>query len=40
MPFGLALNSTLLEDCFGPFPIVRIVINATFTRSENTIIAH
>jgi hypothetical protein len=40
MPFGLALNSTLLEVCFGPFPIVWIVINATFTKCENTIVAH
>jgi len=30
MPFGLALNSTLLGICFGLFPIVWIVINAIF----------
>ena len=30
MPFGLAINSTLLGICFGLFPIVWIVINAIF----------
>jgi lactate permease len=30
MPIDLALNSTLLGICFGLFPIVWIVINATF----------
>ena len=32
MPLGLALNSTLLGICFGLFPIVWIVINATFLK--------
>jgi lactate permease len=32
MPVGLALNSTLLGICFGLFPIVWIVINATFPK--------
>jgi lactate permease len=32
MPIGLALNSTLLGICFGLFPIVWIVINATFLK--------
>lgn len=30
MPFGLAINSTLLGICFGLFPIIWIVINAIF----------
>jgi lactate permease len=30
MPIGLALNSTLAGIAFGLFPIVWIVINATF----------
>lgn len=30
MPFGLAINATLLGICFGLFPIVWIVINAIF----------
>lgn len=30
MPFGLALDATLLGICFGLFPIVWIVINAIF----------
>ncbi len=34
MPIGLALNSTLLGICFGLFPIVWIVINATFLKYE------
>ena len=34
MPLGLALNSTLLGICFGLFPIVWIVINATFLKYE------
>ena len=32
MPIGLALNSTLLGICFGLFPIVCVVINATFLK--------
>ena len=32
MPIDLALNSTLLGICFGLFPIVWIVINATFLK--------
>jgi lactate permease len=36
MPFGLALNATLLGICFGLFPIVWIVINATFSKYTNT----
>ena len=32
MPIGLALNSTLLGVCFGLFPIVWIIINATFLK--------
>ena len=39
MPFGLALNSTLLGICFGLFPIVWIVINATFPKYKNTRVA-
>ncbi|MBA2712571.1 MAG: L-lactate permease [Rubrobacteraceae bacterium] len=36
MPFGLALNATFLGICFGLFPIVWIVINATFPKHKNT----
>ena len=36
MPVGLALNSTLLGICFGLFPIVWIVINATFPNYKYT----
>src|SRR5215211_712413 len=36
MPIGLALNSTLLGICFGLFPIVWIVITATFPKYKNT----
>ena len=36
MPIGLALDSTLLGICFGLFPIVWIVINATFPKYKNT----
>jgi lactate permease len=36
MPIDLALNSTLLGICFGLFPIVWIVINATFSKYKNT----
>ena len=36
MPFGLALNATLLGICFGLFPIVWIVINATFPNYKYT----
>ncbi len=32
MPIGLALNSTLLGICFGLFPIVWLVINATLLK--------
>ena len=39
MPVGLALNSTLLGICFGLFPIVWIVINATFSKHKNTRVA-
>jgi lactate permease len=39
MPIGLALNSTLLGICFGLFPIVWIVINATFSKYKNTRVA-
>jgi lactate permease len=39
MPIGLALNSTLLGAAFGLFPIVWIVINATFPKSKNTRVA-
>jgi lactate permease len=39
MPIGLALNSTLLGICFGLFPIVWIVINATFPKYKNTRVA-
>jgi lactate permease len=39
MPVGLALNSTLLGICFGLFPIVWIVINATFPKYKNTMVA-
>jgi lactate permease len=39
MPVGLALNSTLLGICFGLFPIVWIVINATFPKYKNTRVA-
>ena len=39
MPMGLALNSTLLGICFGLFPIVWIVINATFPKYKNTRVA-
>jgi len=39
MPLGLALNSTLLGICFGLFPIVWIVINATFSKYKNTRVA-
>jgi lactate permease len=39
MPFGLALNATLLGICFGLFPIVWIVINATFPEYKNTRVA-
>jgi len=36
MPIPLALNSTLLGICFGLFPIVWIVINATFPNYKYT----
>jgi len=36
MPVGLASNSTLLGICFGLFPIVWIVINATFPNYKYT----
>ena len=39
MPIGLALDSTLLGICFGLFPIVWIVINATFPKYKNTRVA-
>jgi lactate permease len=39
MPIDLALNSTLLGICFGLFPIVWIVINATFSKYKNTRVA-
>lgn len=39
MPIDLALNSTLLGICFGLFPIVWIVINATFPKYKNTRVA-
>jgi hypothetical protein len=39
MPIGLALDSTLLGMCFGLFPIVWIVINATFPKYKNTRVA-
>src|SRR5215210_3906520 len=39
MPIGLALNSTLLGAAFGLFPIVWIVINATFPKYKNTRVA-
>jgi lactate permease len=39
MPIDLALNSTLLGICFGLFPIVWIVINATFSNYKNTRVA-
>jgi lactate permease len=39
MPIALALNSTLLGICFGLFPIVWIVINATFSNYKNTRVA-
>jgi lactate permease len=39
MRLGLALDSTLLGICFGLFPIVWIVINATFSKYKNTRIA-
>ena len=39
MPFGLALNATLLGICFGLIPIVWIVINATFSKYKNTRVA-
>ena len=35
MPIDLALNSTLLGICFGPFPIVWIVVNATFPKYKH-----
>src|ERR687889_1459733 len=35
MPVSLALNSTLAGIAFGLFPIVWIVINATFTRHKS-----
>jgi lactate permease len=39
MPIGLALNSTLLGICFGLFPIVWIVINATFSKYKHARVA-
>jgi lactate permease len=36
MPIGLAVDSTLLGAAFGLFPIVWIVINATFPKYKNT----
>jgi lactate permease len=36
MPVGLGLNSTLLGICFSLFPIVWIVINATFPNYKFT----
>ena len=36
MPIGLALDSTLLGICFGLFPVVWIVINATFPNYKYT----
>ena len=39
MPIDLALNSTLLGICFGLFPIVWIVVNATFPKYKNTRVA-
>jgi lactate permease len=36
MPIPLALNATLLGICFGLFPIVWIVINATFPNYKFT----
>jgi hypothetical protein len=39
MPFGLALDATLLGICFGLFPMVWIVINATFSKHKNTGVA-
>ena len=39
MPIGLALNSTLLGICFGLFPIVWIVMNATFLKYKPTVVA-
>jgi lactate permease len=39
MPIGLAVDSTLLGAAFGLFPIVWIVINATFPKYKNTRVA-
>ena len=39
MPIPLALDATLLGICFGLFPIVWIVINATFPKYKNTRVA-
>ena len=36
MPIGLALDSTLFGAAFGLFPIIWIVINATFSKYKNT----
>ena len=39
MPIGLALDATLLGICFGLFPIVWIVINATFPKYKDARVA-